>query len=372
MIKTGWIVTLVTLMTILMISRGVASISGMPRSTPFQELRLETIGPDNIQRLVLLSKTLENDRYFQRGTWSPDGKSYVVSTYLNGTDGVWRYDARHLELPPARIPNLPAHGLTFHPNGNLVALSVGCVIQIWNLEWGHQSAQYSFPEDTNHSEGCPLFGMGYSPDGSRFAAVSLFGLRVWTVATGAAYASFEPDEMGMSHCCFFGGGLVFSPDGDQLAFADPFEERFFVWNLNPADLPVVINGEGYAGEVRELAFNPADSRLVATANANAYWVPLWNIDTGQVETSLQGHEMNDGGLVDIAFSPDGRLLVASTIDNILEFWDVEAAISIRMIADRPYNARSSNICCGLSFNPDGTILAAKSSVGIHYWGVPAR
>ena len=63
-----------------------------------------------------------------------------------------------------------------------------------------------------------------------------------------------------------------------------------------------------------MAFSP-DSRLLASTSASK--IKLWELATGALRFTLEGHEDNvESG----TFSPDGRLLVSASSDKIVKIW----------------------------------------------------
>lgn len=97
-------------------------------------------------------------------------------------------------------------------------------------------------------------------------------------------------------------------------------------------------------QLTSVAFG-SDDQLLATANRSGS-VNLWDLESGQ-----QRWQSADVGnaVLDLAFSPDGRMLAAGASDA-LTLWDVES----REIITRTMAARSG---AELAFSPDGRWLA---------------
>lgn len=340
-------------------------------ATSESNLSLERISVNNIDRLeVVAETTISDSNYFYSGMWSLDGSSFALSARIDGREGIWLYDTSDLSFASRQMTNLEdyrgAYNLVFHPDGNLLAGSIGCIIHVWDSDTGDEVAQYVPAAENDLFERCPLWGLDYSPDGTLLAAITFFGLGVWDTETGELYASFTFDELGMSQAGFFAQGLSFSPNGEYLAFADSFDERLYIWTLNPRETPFAIEGSGFALEIRDIAFDPTNSNIVATANGNNAGVQLWDIDARRIGDYIEGHRPNDGGMNYVAFSPDGMMLAGISMDDQLEFWNVGMQASIRVIDD-------AGVCCIVSFNPSGTLLVTmKWTEGIQLWGVLER
>ncbi len=79
--------------------------------------------------------------------------------------------------------------------------------------------------------------------------------------------------------------------------------------------------------------------------------------------TLDGHSAKVTG---VAFSPDGTLLVSSSLDGTLRLWDVKAQKEIATLS-APNGVKLNAV----AFSPDGTLIASAGSDGIvRLWGVP--
>jgi WD40 repeat protein len=122
----------------------------------------------------------------------------------------------------------------------------------------------------------------------------------------------------------------------------------------------------YPGQASSVAFSP-DGKLFAVAG-NAY-VWLWSLATGiPVGAPLAG--LVDappvtsplGWVNTLAFSPDGRTLVAGSGDGIVRFWSPVTGRSVRA----PLNARVGSVS-SVAFSPDGRTLAVAGDSGLRWW-----
>jgi WD40 repeat protein/serine/threonine protein kinase len=148
-------------------------------------------------------------------------------------------------------------------------------------------------------------------------------------------------------------GMAFSPDGTRLATASN-DGTVRVWAWDPAHLapepqpqlalPVRVDGYG-----NRVAFSP-DGRYLATGGEGAS-VQIWNATTGKVEHTLSGHT---GDVFALAFSRDGRWLATAGEDTTVRIWDA-ATWELR------HTLRGHRgLVMSLSFSPDGTRLASGS------------
>jgi WD40 repeat protein len=76
---------------------------------------------------------------------------------------------------------------------------------------------------------------------------------------------------------------------------------------------------------------------------------------------LRGHI----GLVDLAFSPDGRRVVSSSSDNTLKLWDSKTGLEVGTIYG------PSGAVAGFAFSRDGnTLYSAAQDGDVRVWRAP--
>jgi WD40 repeat protein len=103
-----------------------------------------------------------------------------------------------------------------------------------------------------------------------------------------------------------------------------------------------------------IVFNPSGTR-VALGNRSTLSPDLTLLDpnSGKTVLLLQGHRT---GLLDAAFSPDGRHVVTTSFDNTLRAWDASTGRLLYSAYEPAYIPR-------IAFSPDGQRLATAMSTG---------
>lgn len=169
-----------------------------------------------------------------------------------------------------------------------------------------------------------------------FVAVSLTALLAVQVATGAAGVR----KPALS--------AAFSPDGSHLAIGG--YQR--VWLANGANGAVAKGLQGFAGGVVGLAWSPDGKILAASGGVpgSSGEIRLWNSATGQFRT-LSG--VHSDVVYGVSWSKDGQTLAACSYDHLVSLWDVASG------KGRPLKDHTDAVYA-VAFSPDGTLLASAS------------
>ena len=356
-----------------------------------------------------------------RGAFSPDGKLLALGSYDNIT--IWDVETREPIGPPLTgeasgyIADVTC--LAFSPDAKILAACTSNAIILWDVQTGRPLSPPLLdeagevrgnPSDTKsvaftldgrmlafgyedgtislwdvsilediHSTGANLLqrldgklsGVFSSvnslcfiegPDGKTLASGHADGtIVVWDVSN---LSGNELETAGLirqmnSGPTTFVNATDFSSDGKQLA-SGYGDGTVILWDLEK-EPPMRHELGRQTGGVLSVAFSP-DGNLLATGGEG---IRLWDAKTGQpVGYPLEGH--NDT-VMSVAFSPDGRLLASSGSDGVLLLWDVEKQGPI----GSPMGDASSSIF-SVSFSPDGKTLASASANGISLWDVETK
>jgi WD40 repeat protein len=300
-----------------------------------------------------------------------------------------------VEAPRANLKEDRGHSdgvltMAFHPGGTrLLTVGFDGRMIVWNVETGEGISESTMS--------APVVGLAFSPDGLYIAA--RLREKPAIILRPVNGDSSAESLLGVNERA--AGGFAFSPDSKQVAVAAE-NGVVALWNL-PGGKPLEKDAKPTAtftladvGDKKctAVAFNPksrsrqlaalvggyvrlvdlndpakqkvlspdqsyanafaysADGRYMATTGSDGP-VKLWDVATGKVVRSLNGHT---APVADVVYSPDHRRLVSTSYDNTLRVWDLTRATPEKY---RRFNAFGNEVV-GLALSPDGSLLACAA------------
>jgi WD40 repeat protein/beta-lactamase regulating signal transducer with metallopeptidase domain len=246
--------------------------------------------------------------------------------------------------------------LAFAPDGKTLASrsSAEGSIRLYDASAGRELRQIPLPSKREPAQGITLVlgggsrnrgaGLAFSPDGKLLATPGADGrddvksIVLVDVVAGKVVRKIELPQLATS--------LTFSPDGRTLA-TENADRTITLWETAsgkkraslgkaPADQPrpdardgnveivIEMGGGGgsreSAGLVR-LAFSPDGRALVARGADRT--VRVWDVSGGKEIAQLKGHE---GRIETVAFAPDGKTLASGATDTTVLLWDASASL----------------------------------------------
>ncbi len=239
-------------------------------------------------------------------------------------------------------PTAGAWSLAFAPDDRSLAVGGKGAVQVWDALAGALRVEFKAPLVFGPARG-PIASLAFNADGTLLAGADNLArpAHLWAVKEEKCLASFD----GLSGTC----GLAFVKGG-ALAAANR-AGTVSAWDavagkeLHP--------GKGHAGGLLALAFRP-DGKVLATAGTEGT-IKLWATDTGTV-TATWTTSAQQGPAHALAFGPDGAFLAAVTATHVV-LWDV-AAGKVKSFVGFPSGARGA-----VAFHPDGKSLAVSGGPG---------
>lgn len=332
----------------LRVMRGHRGELGLTVFTPDGQ-RLVTGGEDRTLRFWDVATGKETSRITDLQGWphwlavSPDGTRLAVS--LVDEDDVALYDIATGE-PVSELTghDWPVSEVAFNPDGVLLAsASVDGTARLWNVESGEVLRTFTSPTG--------LSAVSFSPDGSRLATGGDDGVvRVWNVDSGGEMLTL-PGHTG------FVANLAFTPDGNRLLSAS-FDNTTRLWDISLTGARDWLTVPSATGIFARVTFSPDGTSFAAPVDPAG--VTIWDVQTGAEIITLTGH---DSKLTTVAFSPDGRRLVAgSDLTETPPVWDVATGELVERLEGHDAPVRA------VAFSPDGDRIATGGRDGtVRLW-----
>jgi WD40 repeat protein/DNA-binding SARP family transcriptional activator len=295
---------------------------------------------------------------------SPDGKRVAVARWSSGGEVGGVFDVSTGQQAFAlRGPNCCAspknRGISWSPDGRLVAASSEGTARVWDAETG--TVQYRLRGHSGF-----ILSVAWSPDSSRLVTGSSDGTaKVWEIGSRDG-----PERWSLSAQETKSGivGVAFSPDGTRVMAGDASSSAVQVWDLGPtgdaewANLPA----PGYPGA----EFMPDGRRVVTSSSEHrvdklaARAVTIWDLRTGRHSRTI-GPSTDYFNFESFAVDPDGSsIALGGNSDpeccggaSAARAWDTSTGAELWRIGHH----RTVN---EVAFSPDGEYLVTADWEGV--------
>jgi WD40 repeat protein len=329
-----------------------------------------------------LQKITDGKKHLAEPAFSPDGKTVAaLSRTADGKEesvGLWDVAGGRLVR---RITGLEptASCVAFSPDGKLLAVGniQRTTLQLFDVASGKEARRLPcWPS---------VAQVAFSPDGTTIAAAKSEGvITLQDARTGAARPASPDPDGGIGELRFLDGGRALLTVGGEIEardwrtgrvlrrYPDPRKDGWCGLSLSPDGRVIAAcdwNGDvrltdgrtgaplrtlkGHTNAVVKTLFAP-DGRRVFTSGFDGT-VRIWEVATGKERHRLTAG--NGNSLNQLAVSPDGKVLAASTAEgdnpgrHAVRLWDVERGKELR-------NLPLDGGAWALAFSPDGALLAA--------------
>nr|WP_293099089.1 CHAT domain-containing protein [Moorena sp. SIO3I6] len=281
-----------------------------------------------------LLKTLEgHNNWVLDVSFSPDGQTLATAS-RDGTVKLWSQDGvllRDIPVKSDRLEENQVWGVSFSPDGKILATAnEDRTVKLLSLE--------GTVIQTFYQHGDRVRDVSFSPDGKLIASGSDDNTAIIWQRDGTFVKTLEGHNGHVN-------GVSFSPNSQTIVtVSDGDDENVKLWTIDGALLKTF---NGHTARVKGVSFSP-DGEIIATGSWD-YTVRLWSL-VGMFPQSLEGHSNR---AMDVNFSPDGQTLASASWDGTVKLWKLDGTLFKTLKHGDGVN--------GVSFSPDGKILATVSS-----------
>lgn len=175
-------------------------------------------------------------------------------------------------------------------------------VAIWDLNGEKMIREIAIPD---------FFGLAFSPTDDLLAVTAGSHLSLWDSKQGQKIVSARADERMCER-------VVFSPDGKTIALAS-FDGNVKLFDVESfqrdRERATPVELVGSSSVVHGVAFSPDGNTIVSGGDDQL--IHIWDARTGEERCVLSGHR---GGVSSLQFSPDGQTLVSTGYDGTARLW----------------------------------------------------
>jgi WD40 repeat protein len=147
--------------------------------------------------------------------------------------------------------------------------------------------------------------------------------------------------------------VTWSPDGERLATAAGKTVRLWSSDASP-----LLETEPHPSSVTGVAFDPTSQQLATCSYGGVH---LWNVAAG----ARARHLPWKGSLIDLTWSPDGKVIACASQDRSVHFWRLATGTDAEMTG-YPFKPRA------LAWDSRGSLLATGGDATITCWNFAGK
>ncbi|KAG2035261.1 WD40-repeat-containing domain protein [Suillus americanus] len=247
----------------------------------------------------------------------PDSKMIISGSY-DRRIRFWDIGSGQASGEPLRGHKVSVSMVAVSPDGTMFVSGGGDGrILIWN------ATTRTLATEPIQAHWNRIDSISFSPNSASIASIAGAIIKIWDVGTAKLIMDIESPTSERQ--------VAFSPEGGRIAAVShiaPDEQTLRIWDVKTGKPAAVSPITGHTGGLLSVAWFPNGQRLV-TASLDRT-IRLWISETGcQVGHSLGGHAAWMANLV--AVSSDGKLIVALCGDNSIRLWNAITLDQIKLV-----------------------------------------
>jgi WD40 repeat protein len=279
--------------------------------------------------------------------WSPDG-ARLASASDGGTLILWDRGGRKLRT--IVDPSGRAYSVAWSPDGSRLASGGAGRLTVWG-------ARDFEPEKSFPAEAPQVEGEGPRVEPIAWLRGDLVAFREW--GDGRTQAWVVGD--GRHLFTFKGGSVTWSADGSlQAEHTGTRNELLRIWDTRTGRL--VLEKKGIGNGV----WSPVGSLLASVTGdpGTDQVLILWDARSDEIVCQASAGPGLEWNFNATAWSPDGELIVAATVNDTISIWDASRCQLVQQ-----WHGHDDWISA-VSWSPDGELIATASWDGtVALWGV---
>jgi WD40 repeat protein len=283
---------------------------------------------------VHYSLKLSSDHSIMQAAFSPDGRSiYTVANYQYVT--LWDAETGQ-QRATLRGHQNQVRTVRFAPDGRLVlTASEDATIRLWDADNGQLLRTIEGHEAAVQSA-------AFSTDGARIVTASSDqSVRIWDAASGLECVRLHAHDGAVANAAF-------SAQGDRIISRGAADGTVRVWD---ASLGYELMRAQHYTTLYTAAFSP-DDRSIATSSSG---VQVWDAASGKRTAMCVA-----AGGQSAEFSPDGKSIVAGSLEADVSIIDAQTGGVVRTLPTRAAHA---------GYSPDGKRIITSNEKSCALWEV---
>lgn len=293
-----------------------------------------------------LNATLGGQGFTVRSlAFSPDGTQLAAAGW-DGALRIWRMEDGSL-LRTISDLRRGAQALAFSADGStLLAWSSGDPLKYWPLTGGKDGEWY-IGQVTGGSTGT---GAAFSADGSAFAVIQEWRIKVYNPSNGTTRSLLQPVTAPVRQ-------VALSADGSLAAAAD--QKAVKIWQTKDGQL---LNQVDFSGSLSGLAFSSDSQTLFVVGEQLLRYDFAQSPQAGL--TALSPSQYRTAHLADWSFSSDGTALVEVGLDGSVQAFALNGGPT-------PENSPALGQFDAAALSSDGSLLAGSTGgAAVQVWQLP--